>query len=223
MKYSAPYAKSMAFGVPFDTTSRDTVLVDELLAGKLTLPPHPTWNIPDELTWYENPFGEVNWQAQINMLRWLDPLRRAADQGNKQAADLWIRVVSSWIEKNPPGKGRSTYTWSDMVEAVRAMTMCFGLPMLEIHAPEAIDQVLKSIAEHGEWLANPKNIRRGNHALQQHQGLLVIGSVLERQDWLELATSRAVELLKSDYGHQGINAEGAPQYHQINFIKQWNR
>jgi hypothetical protein len=108
-----------------------------------------------------------------------------------------------------------------MVEAVRAMLMCFGLPMLSRHRPDVLGAVLASIEQHGQWLADDKHIRIGNHALQQHQGLLVIGAVLERDDWVNLAVSRMTDMLRSAYDEEGINEEGAVQYHQINY-SWWN-
>nr|WP_255523951.1 heparinase II/III family protein [Terrabacter sp. MAHUQ-38] len=183
----------------------------------MTLPPHAAWRLPAELAWNENPFREINWTAQLHMLRWIDPLRRRADTGDLRGVDLWVRTVRSWIAANPPGRGRAQYAWGDMVEAVRAMVMCFGLPMLRDHAPDHLDAVLASVTEHGEWLADPARIRIGNHALQQHQGLLVIGAVLERDAWVDLAIERMVTMLRSAYDEDGINEEGAVQYHQINY------
>ncbi|WP_353951826.1 heparinase II/III family protein [Knoellia sp. S7-12] len=215
--YSELAARSQAIGSHFSPLSTDHAEAAALLRGELTLKPHRLWRLPESPKWNENPFREVNWVAQLHMLRWLDPLRRRADAGDPSGVDLWVATVTSWIEANPPGRGRATYSWGDMVEAVRAMIMCFGLPMLTEHRPEALTVVLRSIEEHGRWLEDPKHVRKGNHALQQHQGLLVIGAVLEHEEWVDLAVERMTAMLKTSYDEEGINEEGAVQYHQINY------
>lgn len=219
--YSETAAREQAIGSHFAPHSSDRSVAISLVGGELTLPPHRAWRLPAEPKWNENPFGEVNWVAQFHMLRWLDPLRRRADAGDPAGVDLWVSTVTSWIAANPPGRGRATYSWGDMVEAVRAMIMCFGLPMLTKHRPEALGTVLSSIRQHGEWLADEKHIRIGNHALQQHQGLLVIGAVLERPEWVDLAVARMTRMLTTAYDEDGVNEEGAVQYHQINY-SWWN-
>lgn len=215
--FSRELATKQAFGVPFERTSKDKSAASELANRTLVLPPHKPWTMPVELTWSEDPFREPNWVAQFHMLRWLDPLRRQAEAGKAHYIDVWLAIVESWIRHNPPGRGKARYAWADMVEAARALTFCFALPVLEDLRPDRLDTVLTAIEQHGEWLANPAKIRRGNHALQQHQGLLVIGAVLERPEWVQLATERAAQMLRESYDEQGINEEGAVQYHQINF------
>lgn len=219
--YSRKMAQDLAFGPLFSHTSQDTAKVAALVAGRLDLPPNPAWKLPAEITWYENPFKEPNWVAQFHMLRWLDPLRRLAQKGDASLIDRWLAIAESWIEKNPPGRGRANYSWADMIEAARAMTFAFALPVIEDLRPAHLPTVLASLVQHGEWLADESHIRTGNHALQQHQGLLVIGAVLERPEWVELAVARASAMLEATYDDQGLNEEGAVQYHQINF-QWWN-
>lgn len=217
MTFSRESAQRLAFGAPFDRTPQDAARARTLAARTLELAPHMAWTMPQELTWREDPFKEPNWVTQFHMLRWLDPFRRETVAGHHDYTDAWLAVAESWIEHNPPGQGQARYAWADMVEAVRAMTFCFALPMLQDHRPEKLDAFLTSIHQHGEWLADGSNIRRGNHGLQQHQGLLVIGAVLQEPQWVQIATQRAVEMLRESYDEQGINEEGAVQYHQMNF------
>lgn len=221
INYSPAAARAQSFGTPWAALSTDAKSADQLTAGQLALPPHRAWRVPETVTWRENPFGEVNWVAQLHMLRWIDPLRRRVERGDLRHLDTWVKFATSWIEANPPGRGRAAYAWADMVEAARAVTFCMGVPMLEKHRPDVLNTVLRSIEEHGEWLEDESHIRTGNHALQQHQGLLVIGAVLERQDWVDLAVERSRKMLDATYDAQGVNEEGAVQYHQINY-QWWN-
>ena len=221
LSYSSEMATKLAFGPPWNRLSSDAKVAERLSQGTLELPPHRAWALPEQLNWGANPFGEVNWVAQFHMLRWLDPLRREAERGKTKYMDTWERVALSWIEDNPPGRGMASYSWADMVEAARAVTFCLALPLLEKRGPEVLQTVLRSIEQHGEWLADDAHIRTGNHALQQHQGLLVIGAVMRRDDWVDLAVERSCSMLRTSYDHQGINEEGAIQYHQINY-SWWN-
>lgn len=215
-------AGEMAFGVPFDQRADDEQVSKKLLNGQLHLPPHPQWSMPNDINWAANPFGEINWIAQFHMLRWLDPLRRSFERtGEIEFAQKWEKIAISWVRNNPPGRGKVSYAWADMVEAARALTFCFGLSMLQKVSSEFLDDIVESIFQHGEWLAEEKNIRPGNHGLQQHQGLLVIGAVLNREDWIDLAIARCREMLVQSYDEQGVNEEGALQYHQINY-SWWN-
>lgn len=210
--------EQLAFGAPFDRTAADHAKARALAGGRLELPPHAPWRMPASLTWREDPFGEPNWVAQYHMLRWLDPLRRQAAAGEEDLIDTWLEIAGSWIRSNPPGRGRARYSWADMVEAARSLTLCFALPVLQDLRPARVSEVLSSVREHGEWLADPSHVRTGNHALQQHQGLLVIGAVLRRPEWVDLAVERAVQMLQESYDDEGINEEGAVQYHQINYL-----
>lgn len=214
-------AESLAFGSPFNPTARDSHLAAQIQAGSLELAPNPKWKIPAELTWRENPFKEPNWVAQFHMMRWLDPLRRRADAGEVSYIDTWLRFAESWIESNPPGRGRANYSWADMVEAGRALTFAFALPALSTHRASHVPGIIESLRQHGEWLADPSHIRVGNHALQQHQGLLVIGAVLDNEQWVSTAVARAAQMLETAYDDEGMNEEGSIQYHQINFMW-WN-
>ncbi|WP_298886893.1 heparinase II/III family protein [uncultured Serinicoccus sp.] len=218
MKFSRQMAAELAFGGPWSKTTQDSKKARRLLSGELELFPNPVWKMSEELTWREDPFNEPNWVVQYHSLRWLDPLRRRAELGDDTHLDFWLQVTESWISANPPGRGRSPRAWADMVEAGRALTLCFALPAIEDLRPERLPLILSSLQEHGRWLADPKHIRRGNHGLQQHQGLLVIGAVLERDDWTTLALERLSQKLRESYDEEGIYEEGSTQYHQINYV-----
>src|SRR5699024_6314579 len=84
----------------FGTSYLDTA-VSKLLDGRLTMTPHPEWKLPETIDWAADPFNDVNWQNQFHMLRWLDPLRRAAADGNDDAYAMWRRYVSDWVKRNP--------------------------------------------------------------------------------------------------------------------------
>ncbi len=186
--------------------------------------PHPAWEFKDEVDWDANPFAQRNWKAQLHMLRWLDPIRRVALEGDEDARKFWLRTCKSWVRNNPAAESKETdssgyyvnYAWADMVEAMRALVLTFGLPLVE--DAEDSEWLTESIYEHGRWLADPKHLGHSNHALHQHQALFVVGAVLGKPEWVTLAIDRLATLFEQSYDEQGVNIEGAIGYHKNNLI-----
>lgn len=218
MEFTVDYdaARRQAFGSAFEPLLTDRQVADELMGGKLTLRPHPVWEIPDQILWNEDPFGQRNWVAQLHMLRWLEPVRRIALSGDERAKGYWTAVCKSWISANPVGNPKSPYAWGDMVDGIRAKIMVFALPMYQ---GEEHGWLTSAIIQHGQWLSDPANLGHSNHALHQHQGLLVCGLALGNREWISVATKRIGELFADNYDVQGVNAEGSIGYHKHNY--QW--
>src|SRR5699024_10144896 len=59
--------------------------VRRLHSERLVMSPHPEWTLPARINWSADPSDDVNWRSQFRMLRWLDPLRRAAAKGDDEA------------------------------------------------------------------------------------------------------------------------------------------
>ncbi|MFF2824133.1 heparinase II/III family protein [Arthrobacter koreensis] len=209
-------ARRQAFGSYFNAVSTDSRVADSIMKGALTLSPHPEWSVPTCIEWDEDPFHQRNWVAQLHMLRWLDPIRRVAMEGNSEAREFWLKTVRSWVVLNKPGRARSKYAWSNMMDGIRALELSFGLPLVAGTNDEK--WLVESIVQHGEWMEDERHLGHSNHALHQHQGLLVSGLVLERPDWVDLARNRMVHLFGESYDEQGVNAEGSIGYHKNNFI-----
>ncbi len=211
------------FGEMFRKRSTDRALADEIIGGKLSVRPHPAWSFQGSIDWKADPFGQRNWRAQLHMLRWLEPVRRVAIDGDQEAREFWLQTCKSWIEANPQSDPKEkdqqgnfvSYAWADMVEALRAMVLTFGLPLVQ----EEEDQWLaESIHAHGLWLADSKHLGHSNHALHQHQALFVIGSALGKEEWTDLAIQRLTSLFEENYDEQGVNIEGAIGYHKNNLV-----
>lgn len=207
-------ATRQCFGGMFEKTSTDLRLAQNIMSGTLHIAPHPAWPMPNKLDWTEDPFKQRNWRAQLHMLRWLEPLRRAGIEGDIDAGARWIAVMKSWVTSNPANNSAADFAWADMVEAIRAMCMVFGLPL----AGKENAWLLDSIRQHGEWLADANHIGKANHALHQHQALFVIGRLFGNEAWTEAATSRLLELFSRSYDEQGVNDEGSLGYHKNNYI-----
>lgn len=215
-------ARRQTFGGMFDRHARDRAVADEILSGKISLRPHPAWEFDDDVDWQANPFGQRNWQAQLHMLRWLEPVRRVAMDGDEEARQFWLRMCKSWVTAHPSAAYQATstrnganYAWADMVEAMRALVLTFGLPLAN-QGDQA--WLVESILEHGKWLEDPAHLGHSNHALHQHQALLVVGIVLGQDHWKQLALERLTALFEESYDEQGVNVEGAVGYHKNNLV-----
>lgn len=192
--------------------------VARLLGGELVMSPHPAWRLPETIDWAADPFGDVNWRSQFHMLRWLDPLRRAARAGDDAAFALWLRWARDWVHSNPRSAPAHEWVWSDMVDGIRAIQLCLAAPLLRDRSPEDLDWLEETIRDHAEHLADPANLGHSNHALHQHEALFVCGRILGDEQIAELARSRFDELLAAQYDEQGMNAEGAVAYHYNNYL-----
>ncbi|UPO78652.1 heparinase II/III family protein [Arthrobacter sp. Helios] len=210
-------ARRQAFGSYFNAVSTDKTVSADLIRGKLTLAPHPAWQIPEQIVWDEDPFCQRNWVAQLHMLRWLDPVRRVAlNNRDQRAKEFWIKTVRSWIESNKPGASKSKYAWSNMMDGIRALELCFGLPL--VAGTDDEKWLVDAILQHGYWIEDERHLGHSNHALHQHQGLLVCGLVLRKTEWVTLAEKRMMQLFRDNYDEQGVNAEGSIGYHKNNYI-----
>lgn len=196
--------------------------VDKLLEGKLQMAPHPAWDLPAEPTWKEDPFKDRNWCFQFHMLRWLEPLRRAAAKGDDAAYEMWLRWVRDWVEKNPPASPRSSWAWVDMSDGIRGQQLCLAAPLVAERSPELLEWLEAAIRTHAEHLADPSNMGNANHALHQQESLFVCGRVLGEERLWQLALERMGALLREQYDEQGVNAEGAIAYHHNNYLW-WER
>lgn len=207
-------AERQAFGLAYDPVD-----VANTLAGRVTLKPHPQWTLPTTLTWRENPFNDRNWAFQFHMLRWLDPLRRAAARdANAEAFEMWCRHMHDWVEKNPPAAPCSPWAWKDMSDGIRAMQFCLAAPLVEERSPGDMEWLENTIRTHAEHLADPAKLGVANHALHQAEALFVCGRVLQERSLWELAVTRMDELVLEQYDEQGMNAEGALSYHDSNYL-----
>lgn len=204
------------------TTSFKKTDLRRLLNGRLLMPPHPEWHLPENPTWREDPFSDRNWSFQLHMLRWLEPARRAGLKGDTAAWEFWLRWARDWASQNLDGDGQSRWAWTDMSDGIRAEIFCFAAPQISEANPELADWIEHVIHVHAEHLRADENIGNANHAMHQHEALFVVGRVLRDESLWGLALDRLGALLVEQYDEDGINAEGALAYHYNNYIW-WNR
>lgn len=209
-------ARRQTQGGKFTTATNELDLLNDLRARRVSLPPHSEYEFGETIDWDVDPFKETNWCAQWYMLRWIDPLRRAADSGRIEDGRLWTEIVESWIDFDESGSGSSIFQWKDMTDAFRARTLIAGLPMVAKYFPAKLERVSQAVQRHGEWLANPNNHGHSNHLMHQLQALFACGRVLKNEQWTRQALEDLQKLFNSQHDSDGINREGAIAYHLFN-------
>lgn len=205
-----------AFGVAYRRPPELEARTRRVLAGTLRLPPHPAWK-GDFTDWRADPFGDRNWRFQHHTLRWLNPLRWSALEGDEAARREWVRVVHSWHKENLPARRRSgEFAWKDMADGNRAIELSLGAPLV----PDSDTWFVNLLRAHVDWLLNERNIGVKNHALHQHVGLLVAAATLRDNQAIDVAFERICKQFTSTFDSEGGNDEGSVGYHELN-LRWW--
>lgn len=210
-------SERQSFGAIYAKPSKYKKLTELVLGGTLRLPPHPDWT-GDVTDWAADPLSDRNWQFQHHTLRWLNPVRWSALEGDEAAAQEWRRVAKSWGQANVPAtRAKGLFAWKDMADGNRAIQLSLGAPLIR---PED-DWYIPVLRYHVDWLLDESHLATKNHALHQHQGLVVAAAVLRDQEALQIAYSRMASQFESTFDEQGANDEGAVGYHENN-LKWWS-
>lgn len=183
-------------------------------AGRLRLFPHREVAIGAPIAWESNPLDDANWCFQFHSLVWLDRVRQAAVEAcDDEIRDLYRTTLRSWLDANPVNDSRSSWAWFDMATGLRAVVLAFAVAEFGME-----DWLRQALVVHGEELADAsKYDLRGNHGLHQDMGLLVVGSLLCRDDWVAKATGRIEEMFFAAVDEQGVCREGSIDYQYRNF------
>ena len=189
---------------------------DELLANRYLLPPHPIVTLPADPTWSENPLRDANWQFQYHAMRYVMDLFSAWDRtGLTTYRTRALFLLRDWSASNPRSSPRSPYSWNDASTALRAVVYACAADL----TPMTV-WLRNALILHGRVLADPSfYVRLGNHALLQSIGLLEVGRVLGRSDWMTLARDRMNRLVIESVDAQGVTNEQAAFYQTYNYIR----
>lgn len=209
-------AGRQALGVSYARPEKLGAALERYWNGVLRLPPHRDWegNFTD---WAADPYTDRNWQFQHHTLRWINPLRWAAVEGDELARAEWVRVARSWFEHNvPPSSALGAFAWKDMADGNRAIQLSLGASLV----PDGASWFVELLEAHRDWLMDDTNIVGGNHGLHQNSGLLVTGATLRDSEAMEKARSRMVAAFETAFDEEGCNDEGSTAYHQMN-IRWW--
>lgn len=190
--------------------------LERINAGTIRIRPHGDWT-GDYTAWSSDPFMDRNWQFQFHSLRWMTPLRWAALDGDVSSRAEWLRIARSWFEAHVPFRtGLAPFAWKDMTDGNRAIHLSLGAPLV---GPDD-DWYVDLLSYHRDWLMDPGHIKKKNHGLHQHAGLLVVGATLRDQHAMDTAVARMEAQFATTFDEQGCNDEGSVGYQQHN-LKWW--
>ena len=183
------------------------------MAGTLLLSRHRATRLPRNPTWAEDPFDDRNWEFQYHSLRFVWDLFEAwRITRDEDYRGRGLFLLRDWLRDNPPGAGRSGFSWNDHSTAIRAWVLACAA----VVAPKAA-WVRDGLRTHGAVLADPDfYVDHGNHALNQSRGLLAAGCILGRRDWQRLAARRIASLLAESVDAQGVTNEQSIYYQLYN-------
>jgi hypothetical protein len=176
------------------------------MAGHLSFRAHETVDLPADPTWREDPFHDANWRFRYHALAWLYPLLLEGRAGDRQALARAATLLQDWVRDNPPQAPASPSSWGEHATGVRSIVLACALELLPHEA-----WLLRAADEHARTLVRIYNAH-GNHSLDQTIGLLTLGCVRERRDWVDLAARRITSL-----GLESIDAEGVTNEQSINY------
>lgn len=190
----------------------------------LEFPSFAAWPMPDNIDWKANPFNNRSWQWRLHSLSFLPWL--IADhhvRKNAGALDKGLSLILSWLSAwlaVEPEKA-CEFAWHDHGSALRAENMLQFLgyvfqearPWADKNAKN-LDVCLNALCKHGEFLELDKFYNRHtNHGLEQSRVLMLLGTILERNDWLALGAKRIRGEFAYSFTSEGVHKENSPGYH----------
>lgn len=184
-----------------------------MLAGKYKIGTKDPVPLPEDLTWSEDPFGDINWQARLVNLTWTEHLIAGwLETGDERYFTRYEQVLRDFMQDNAEPPYPSKFSWNRHVAAQRAFVYACATRFLDAPWLDA------AIAEHGRRLARPRfYIGHGNHALNQNIDLFMLGCASDRTEWMDLARERLVGLAAESIDREGVNNEQSIYYQYYNW------
>ncbi|MGA1794852.1 MAG: alginate lyase family protein [bacterium] len=161
--------------------------------------------------------GDIKAIWELNRFGFVYPLVRAYWRtGDEGYAEIFWRLVESWMAGNPPQKGANWKCGQEI--SIRVMAWCFGLyGFLESGAttPDRVSVLARMIACSGERIAAHIDYalsQRNNHAVSEAAGLWTIGVLFPEFRLSEKWERMGREILESQ-GMRLIYDDGAFAQH----------
>ena len=186
---------------------------DAMLNNRYRLNAQPEVELPVDLTWAEDPFGDKNWRFKLHNLRWLNHFRVAFERtGDERYRTRYREILADWFRDNPREDPPSKMSWTDHPTGLRSVEFACASSILD-------DSFLEqALLVHGATLEDEDfYLGRGNHAHNQNLGLLAAGCRTGRDDWVDLAERRILELGLESIDEQGVTNEQSIFYQGFNY------
>lgn len=180
--------------------------------------------LPEDLTWAENPFNDRNWQFKLHSWGFLDCLMK----GYEASGDLWYLdrlkwFVEDWWEDNfvqkPPSK---EFSWYDHSLPLRLGALIGIWEFVRRHEgldEEFVKTSLRLVYWQGRILNEEASVRMDNHnhGLDQADYLLRAALIFPELEyssrWRVDALARFKREIEFMMSSEGIQKENSPAYH----------
>ena len=183
----------------------------EILNRPIRLRPPVDWQGLD-------PYGSDTWRSKLQSWTWVEPLIVRVYRGDPVAVRQARDLALDWIRANPPGDGDG---WKNKVSGTRAAFFAYIARAAACRHALSRSQaktLLKSLDDHGSFLAKKKQNKRGNHGLFAAEGLLVLSGYApflpHASDWHDVASERIARGLSQQVQpREAVDLEHSPGYH----------
>jgi hypothetical protein len=184
--------------------------VEQLLRGRLTVPPHEPVSLAADSTvdWQLDPFTSRTWHMWLHSLAWLEPFHIAWEgTGDRRFLEASAGVVRAWVQDTPV-LARNVGPWHDHATAMRAFTMsCLASYLARPR------WLLAALESHGEVMADPRRYAGPyNHGINQDLSLIAVAHQLQRLDWLNFARDRLATVAATSVDDVGVIDEQSTEY-----------
>jgi hypothetical protein len=181
-----------------------------LRAGLVVIPPmEPVQMVVDgRIRWDVGQDKNNTWQMFFHSLQWLEKLIEAheADITNENLKTAaWY--ASSWVETHPL-LPRNEGPWHDHATSMRAST-------LACLRSQGLDDkwLVEALRTHGDVLRDEQRYAGPyNHGINQDLSLIMVGSVLGEDEWIDFAAGRLERVARTSISENGVLDEQAPEY-----------
>lgn len=213
---SAARVRPTAAQAPFCIEGRDSpALGRALMRDEYKLNALPAVTLPADLTWTEDPHGDINWIRRLHTLVFLGNLWAAREaDGDARMERRYAAILRDWVRDNPRSSPATRHAWTNLVVGIRATMLACAWARL----PH--DRWLRdAIIEHGSALSEPAFYEGiGNHALGQDLGLFALGCATGERAWMQVATGRIEDLARASIDAEGVTNEQAVGYQRLNYV-----
>ncbi len=121
-------------------------------------------------------------------------------------------LVESWMDY-ADGDTNSEMIWYDHPTANRAQTLIHFLYLAREHFELSGARYGNELERHVEVMSDPAIYNYNNHSLMMDRALIIIGRILNKDKYVQLGISRAVETFWYSFSAKGIHLENSPSYH----------
>lgn len=202
--------------LPLIKRNKDSIRIAKR-AMKDIIEPFPnfeTVNFDETFDWEvtKKKYGH-SYQLYIQALRVVSALLLEYEKTNQfNYLDKAKKIVESWMDY-AEGKTDSAMTWYDHPTANRAQILIHFLYHARNHFELDASRYSKMLERHAKIMSDPSIYKYNNHSLMMDRALIIIGRILNKEQYVQLGISRAVETFWYSFSAKGIHLENSPSYH----------